>query len=350
MIMKESEMLLAKFISSFFTSYLSAERGVSPHTIRSYAKTIASFIDYIESSKGINVKRLSTAYFNKVNVLDFLDWMEKSKGITVQTRNQRLAAIHSLCKYLQHSDIIHIARWQEMLSIKFKKARPKPMSYLSVDGIKFLLEQIPTDHIFGRRNLAMIALLYDTGARVQELISLRPCDIHLESPAYLILQGKGNKNRAVPLQEKQVYILRGYIDENRLYRTENQTEPLFKNRDGKHLTGAGVTYLLMKYVALAHEKNPELIPERLSPHCLRHSKAMHLLQSGVNLIYIRDILGHVSILTTEIYARADSKQKREALEAAYQDVIPTDKGRKSPVWESDNSLREWLKSLGKHPR
>ena len=346
--MKGQEIPLAKFISSFFTSYLSAEKGVSPHTIRSYAKSIALFIDYIERFKGIHIKNISTAHLNKTNVLDFLDWMEKSKSITIQTRNQRLAAIHSLCKYLQHADIIHIARWQEVLSIKSKKARPKPMSYLSIEGVKLLLEQIPTDNIHGRRNLAMFALLYDTGARVQELISLRPCDIHLESPAYLVLQGKGNKNRAVPLQEKQVKILRSYIDETRLYRSEYQTEPLFKNRNGTRLTGAGITYLLMKYVSLAHEKNPNLIPKRLSPHCLRHSKAMHLLQSGVNLIYIRDILGHVSILTTEIYARADSKQKRDALETAYQDVIPTEKEEKSPIWESDNSLREWLKSLGTH--
>lgn len=106
----------------------------------------------------------------------------------------------------------------------------------------------------------------------------------------------------------------------------------------------------MKYVALAHEKSPDLVPERLSPHCLRHSKAMHLLQAGVNLVYIRDILGHVSITTTEIYARADSKQKIEALEAAYKDVMPADEERAKPSWENDRSLREWLKSFGTHTR
>lgn len=241
----------------------------------------------------------------------------------------------------------HIDRWQEILSIKSKRARLKPMTFLSVDGVRLLLKQIPTDSIYGRRNLAMFALLYDTGARVQELILLRPCDLHLESPAYLILQGKGNKNRAVPLHEKQVAILRKYINDNKLYRTELQTEPLFRNRNGSRLTGAGVTYLLMKYVTLAHMKNPDLVPKRISPHCLRHSKAMHLLQAGVNLVYIRDILGHVSILTTEIYARADSKQKREALEAAYKDVIPSEEYPK-PTWESNKSLKEWLKSLGTH--
>lgn len=345
--MKQNELPLAKYIGTFFSSYLSAERGASPHTIRSYANAITSYLDFICSVKGIAIERISTANLNKENVLDFLSWLEKKKSVSVQTRNQRLAAIHSLCRFLQHSDVTHIDRWQEILSIKSKKARSKPLAFLSVDGIKLLLEQIPTDDIFGRRNLAMLALLYDTGARVQELISLRPCDLHLEPPAYLILQGKGNKNRAVPLQEKQVRLLQLYINENKLYRTEFQTEPLFKNRNGNKLTGAGVTYLLMKYVTLAHEKNPDLIPKHLSPHCLRHSKAMHLLQAGVNLVYIRDVLGHVSILTTEIYARADSKQKREALEAAYKDIMPTNEQRK-PAWESDKSLKEWLKSLGSH--
>lgn len=347
--MKQNELPLAKYIGTFFSSYLSVERGSSPHTIRSYANTIASYLDFMCTVKGIVTERISTAALNKDNVLDFLSWLENKKCVSIQTRNQRLAAIHSLCRFLQHSDVIHIDRWQEILAIKFKKTRFKPMEYLSVDGIKLLLEQIPTDNIFGRRNLTMLALLYDTGARVQELISLRPCDLHLESPAYLILQGKGNKNRAVPLQEKQVSLIQLYINENRLYRTEHQTGPLFKNRNGNRLTGAGITYLLMKYVKLAHQKNPDLIPKQISPHCLRHSKAMHLLHAGVNLVYIRDILGHVSILTTEIYARADSKQKREALEAAYKDVIPINDQQK-PIWESDKSLKEWLKSLGSHQR
>lgn len=344
---QQTELPLAKYIGTFFSSYLSAERGASPHTIRSYANAIASYLDYMETVKGIATERILTTSFNKENVLDFLSWIENKKGVSVQTRNQRLAAMHSLSRYLLHSDVTHIDRWQEILSIKSKRARLKPMTFLSVDGVRLLLKQIPTDSIYGRRNLAMFALLYDTGARVQELILLRPCDLHLESPAYLILQGKGNKNRAVPLHEKQVAILRKYINDNKLYRTELQTEPLFRNRNGSRLTGAGVTYLLMKYVTLAHMKNPDLVPKRISPHCLRHSKAMHLLQAGVNLVCIRDILGHVSILTTEIYARADSKQKREALEAAYKDVIPSEEYPK-PTWESNKSLKEWLKSLGTH--
>lgn len=345
--MKQLESSLPKHIGNFFTKYLSAERGASSNTIRAYALGMVQFVGYLEASGKASVQKSSTAVLTKVNVLDFLSWLETDRHVSVNTRNHRLAVIHSFCRYMMKADITHIDRWQDILSIKSKKARPKTMSFLSVEGMRLLLESIPTDNMAGRRDLAMIALLYDSAARVNELINLRPCDLHLGHPAYIVLRGKGNKNRSVPLQDNEVNLLKRYIEENRLDRQELQTEPLFKNRTGSRLTGAGITYLLMKYVKAAHAVNPELVPKALSPHCLRHSKAMHLLQAGVNLIYIRDILGHSSIITTEIYARADSKQKRDALEAAYKDVLPSAASEAKPIWQSDKSLKEWLKSLGK---
>ena len=193
--------------------------------------------------------------------------------------------------------------------------------------------------------MAMIALLYDSGARVQELIDLTPADIHLMQPYYVTLYGKGKKKRLVPLHGQQVTILKEYMEENNLNAPASNQKPLFANNRGGKLTNAGVTYILLQYAANARVENPELIPEKISPHCLRHSKAMHLLQAGVNLVYIRDILGHVSIQTTEIYARADSKQKRQALEAAYVDVLPAIEEKNS--WEKDSELKIWLKSLSK---
>lgn len=346
--MRQPESSLPKHIGNFFTKYLSAERGSSPNTIRAYALGMSQFIEYLEASGKTTAQKASTAVLTKMNVLDFLSWLETDRHVSVSTRNHRLAVIHSLCRYMMKADITHMDRWQDILSIKSKKSRPKQMLFLSVEGMKLLLESIPTCNIAGRRDLAMIALLYDSAARVNELINLRPCDLHLGHPAYIVLRGKGNKNRSVPLHDNEVNLLKRYIEENRLDRQELQTEPLFKNRNGSKLTGAGVTYLLMKYVTSAHEANPELVPKSLSPHSLRHSKAMHLLQAGVNLVYIRDILGHSSIITTEIYARADSKQKRDALEAAYKDVLPAAATEAKPIWQADKSLKEWLKNLGKH--
>jgi site-specific recombinase XerD len=219
------------------------------------------------------------------------------------------------------------------------------VNYLSVDGIRFLLQQIPADTKTGRRNLALIALLYDSGARVQELIDLTPSSLKPDKPYCLTLFGKGSKKRIVPLQEEQVRLLLLYMEENNLDMPEYSRRPLFANNRGGKLTNSGVTYILNMYAHNARMLKPELIPDKISPHTLRHSKAMHLLQAGVNLVYIRDILGHVSIQTTEIYARTDSKLKREALEAAYIDVIPNFPSKGS--WEKDAQLKTWLKSLVK---
>lgn len=156
--------------------------------------------------------------------------------------------------------------------------------------------------------------------------------------------GKGNKKRIVPLQNEQVTLLQAYMKENSLDTYANNQRPLFANNRGGRLTNAGITYILKMYAAMARMLKPELVPQ-VSPHTLRHSKAMHLLQAGVNLIYIRDMLGHVSIQTTEIYARADSKQKRNALESAYIDIIPNLGSMGS--WEKDSKLKDWLKNLAK---
>jgi site-specific recombinase XerD len=336
----------AKYLTGFFTEYLSGERGASQHTIRSYSNTFALFLDFMNEEKHVKAEKLSVEHLTRDKVLSFLQWIQDTKKCSISTRNQRLAAIHAFCKYLQYEHVIHLKQWQDILSIKFKMAAKTSVNYLDVDGIKLLLSQIPMNTREGRRDLAMIALLYDSGARVQELIDLTPVDIHTTKPYYVTLFGKGRKKRLVPLQDKQMDLLKEYMEKNGLLKPSRNQCPLFTNNRGGKLTNAGIAFILKRYVKNAHIANPDIIPERISPHCLRHSKAMHLLQAGVNLVYIRDILGHVSIQTTEVYARADSKQKREALETAYVDIIPqVEESMRS--WEKDSKLRLWLKSLGK---
>jgi site-specific recombinase XerD len=157
--------------------------------------------------------------------------------------------------------------------------------------------------------------------------------------------GKGKKYRIVPLIEEQVTLLKRYMEENNLLEECRLKHPLFFNKRGEKLTRAGVAFILKTYIEMARAHDPGLIPESVSCHSLRHSKAMHLLQAGVNLVYIRDILGHCSIQTTDVYARADSKQKREALEKAYTNLLPeSDKTRQ---WEKNQNLLEWLKGFRK---
>jgi site-specific recombinase XerD len=335
----------AKYITAFFTQYLACERGMSSHTIRSYSNTFMSLLEYMAEEKRVKAEKLELSHINRKTVLSFLDWLQDKKKSKDSTRNQRMAAIHAFCRYMQYEDVTRIEQWHDILAIKIKKTVKPAISYLSLDGIKLLLGQIPRNSKTGRRDLAMLSLLYDSGARAQELIDLRPVDLHLTSPCYVTLFGKGRKKRLVPLQKSQVNILTAYIEENLLDKPSANHKPLFRNSRGEKLTTAGLSYILSQYVQSARVQNPKLIPEKITPHCLRHSKAMHLLLAGVNLVYIRDILGHVSIQTTEIYARADSKQKQKALEEAYVTVIPESEEKTS--WEKDSELKLWLKNLGK---
>jgi site-specific recombinase XerD len=335
----------ARHLTAFFTGYLIGERGASSNTIRSYSETFSLLLNFMDEHERIKADNLRLEHLSRKTVLDFLDWLQKNRGSGNATRNQRLAAIRSFFSYMQYEDVKNLARWQEILSIKVKKSERRSVNYLSIEGVKLLLKQIPTNTSKGRRDLALISLLYDSGARVQELIDLTPSSLKMEKPYCITLFGKGRKKRIVPLQEEQIRLLQGYMEENRLNLPALNQRPLFANSCGRKLTNSGISYILDMYACHARILNPELIPEKISPHSLRHSKAMHLLQAGVNLVYIRDILGHVSIQTTEIYARADSKQKREALESAYVDIIPNDATGRS--WEKDPQLKVWLKNLSK---
>jgi len=296
--------------------------------------------------QNVKVERLTLDLLTRQRVVDFLSWVQEERCCGIATRNQRLAAIHSFISYLQYEDIYHLAEWQKIRSIKAKKTENKSISYLTTEGIKLLLEQPDNTTGKGRRNLALLALMYDTGARVQEIIDLTPEALRIENiPHTIRLFGKGRKSRIVPLIEEQTIILKRYMEENHLFENHKQKHPLFFNSRNEKLTRAGVTHILKTYADLARKVNHELIPCSISCHSIRHSKAMHLLQSGVNIVYIRDILGHVSTQTTDIYARADSKQKREALEKAYLDLVP--ENAKKRDWEKNQDLLTWLKSLQK---
>jgi integrase/recombinase XerD len=333
----------AEYLESFFTDYLAAEQGVSKHTIRSYRDTFVLLIDYMNDNQDISVNKLSMKDFSLDRIIAFLNWLQDNRNNSVSTRNQRYAAIRSFFEFMERKDPTRLATWQSIRSIKSKKTPSAMVSHLTVDAIRCLLEQIPTKTRQGRRNLTMLSLLYESGARVQELVDLTPSCLRLEKPALIRLHGKGDKKRVVPLMDQQVKILTIYLEENYLNTPSQSERPLFFNRSGAKLTCSGVTYILKTYAAMARVVHPELIPRQMSPHILRHSKAMHLLQAGVNLMYIRDILGHVSIQSTEIYARADSKLKRESLEKASRDIIDKEIGK--PLWEKDNELKYFLKSL-----
>ena len=236
-------------------------------------------------------------------------------------------------RYMQQS--------QKILAIPMKKTDKPPLMYLPLDSIKGLLEQPDRTTIQGKRDAVLLSLLYDTGARVQELVDLKVCDVALNDTVTIILTGKGGKSRIVPVMKPTGELLKQYIEGSGLSSPAYNRTPLFTNRGNNPLTRAGVTYILKKYAEQAQAAGVKDISGEITPHWLRHSKAMHLLQSGVNLVYIRDLLGHSDISTTEIYARADEKMKRKALMEAYNSPASDE----LPTWKKDKDLLDWLKSL-----
>lgn len=214
------------------------------------------------------------------------------------------------------------------------------VEHLTPEAMKLLLEQPDRNLPQGRRDLTLMSVLYDTGARVQELIDAKVEDVFLLAPPVIALTGKGNKIRRVPLMKNTAFLLQNYLAENHLNSQYKRQYPLFTNRQHHPLTKEGVAYIIGKSVNAARSQSC-IIPQKVTPHMFRHSKAMHLLQAGVNLIYIRDFLGHVDVKTTEIYARADTETKRKAIENAYPDLIES----KLPDWSKDQALLSWLSEL-----
>lgn len=334
----------ARHLSRFLSEYLPHERNVSSNTISSYRDSFLQFIDYMKNEKGVSVERLGLKHLMRNHVLEFLKWILEVRKCSPATRNYRLAAIHSFCSHLQYAVIDMMEQWQKILIIKAMRTEGTTLNYLTVEGVRLLLAQPDTTTRNGRRHLAILSLMYDTGARVQEIADLTVDSVRIDYEPYTIrLYGKGRKARIVPLVKEQTKILREYMEENHLDDISKVSSPLFFNNRHEKLTREGIAYILTTYANLARKEFPDLIPERLSCHSIRHSRAMHLLQAGVNLVYIRDLLGHVSIQTTDIYARADSKAKREALEKAYAELVPNSESNRE--WEKSKNLRDWLREL-----
>lgn len=333
----------SSYLTRFLSKYLPDEAGFSTNTISSYRDTFILLLRFIKEVKNIKVQNIYLDMFTKSLITDFLYWIENQRNCSVSTRNVRLAAVHSFFCFLQYENPDNLLEWQKILTIPVKKAEKKILNYISPMAIKTLLEMPDVNNRKGQRDLVLLSLMYETGARVQEIIDLTPSAVRFEQPYIIKLIGKGKKSRIVPLIKPMTVLLKQYMEEYRLIEPYANQEPLFQNKRNEKLTRAGVNYILKKYVKMVRNKNRKIIPDTFSCHSVRHSKAMHMLQAGVNLVYIRDILGHSSVQTTEIYARADSKQKREAIEKAYNNTVPDE----MPTWQKDENLLEWLTNFNK---
>jgi site-specific recombinase XerD len=330
-------------LSKFLSTYLSGQRNYSKNTVLSYRDTFKIFLAYLKDEKGIAAEKITLNSFSSDIIIEFIVSLKEKRKSSVSTCNQRLGAIHAFFDFVQGEMPEMLAICQEVIHVKMMKAPQAAINYLSLDGIQALLSMPDTRFKSGRRDAMMLSLMYDTGARVQEIVDMTVGDVRFISPATVRLYGKGSKARIVPLLKQTEELLQIYMKDLPLRPTQESTAPLFLNRSNEPFTRSGVTYILKKYADEARSAYPGLIPTKISPHCLRHSKAMHLLQGDVNLIYIRDLLGHTKVKTTEIYAKADSAAKRRAIEKGSLLKNPV----QFPSWSEDEGLTQWLQDFGK---
>ena len=330
---------LAVHISHFLSHYLAGQRNLSPNTIKAYRDVFVLLLRFCRDAKGIAIERLELEQIDAQLVGAFLDHLEQERHCSIRTLNQRLAVLHAFFRYVQVEEPTLLLQSQRILAIPLRRFVRHEVNYLSKDHLAALLAQPDLNRSDGRRDAVLLSVLYDTGARVQELIDLTAGDVRLEAPAQVRILGKGRKVRVVPLMENTARLLQQYVDQNHLALPENYDRPLFRNKYGNQLTRVGVNYILQKHLQKVRDSYPHL-KQKVSPHSLRHTKAMHLIQGGVSLDIVRDFLGHVDIKTTELYARANLEMKRAAIEKVSPAPVPN-----IPSWKENKSLLQWLQRL-----
>lgn len=332
---------LAAALRAFFSQHLTLTRGLSPHTVTSYRDTFVLLLRFLAARHGSDVVDLDLEHVRADDVLAFLDHLESERKNSVATRNSRLAAIHAFARFLATRDPEHVEEAQRLLAVPIKRGPSRAVDYLEGDEIAAMLEGISSkrpDHI---RDRALLLTLFNTGARVQELLDIRAGDLQLDRPTFVRLRGKGRKERLCPLWPETVTAIQALLHISRAS-TEDST-PIFRNHRGEPMTRFGVRYLMRQYAERAQTTAPTLAAKRIHPHTGRHSAAVHLLRAGVDLVTISHWLGHASIETTNRYAAIDLETKRKALDRAG----PVMGASKSAVtaWRTDASVLEWLEAL-----
>ncbi len=322
-------------LQAFFTDRLLHQRQASPHTIASYRDTFCLLLAFAQkrlkkAPSVLHLKDLDTPFLGA-----FLDHLEKERGNTARSRNVRLAALHSFFHYVALHEPGHSALAQRVLAIPSKRYHRKQIQFLTRPEVEALLAVPDQSTWAGRRDRALLLVAVQTGLRVSELIGLRCQDVALGTGAHLRCTGKGRKERCTPLRREIVAALRAWLDE----RNGQSTDPVFPNARGHALSPEGVEYLLAKHTATARQQCPSLEKKQITPHVLRHTAAMELLQSGVDRSVIALWLGHESMETTQVYLHADLALKEQALAR----TVPL--GMPIRRYRPDDKLLSFLKSL-----
>ena len=325
----------SKLLQSFLIDYIIGECNCSLNTKSSYSTTFYLLIEFLFKKYKIKSNEITFDNLNKEIIIEFLDYLENDRKNSVSTRNQRLASLKSFFKYVQYNEPSLFDLCTQILSIKNKKVPNKIISYFSEEEIKIIISHLNKEN--NLKYLTLLCVLYETGARVSELINIKICDINLSDTASITLYGKRNKIRIVPISNELVKLINKYFKNQYVDYGEGL---LLYSKNHKQYSRFGINFIINSLADKLKLEYPNYFKENYHPHSFRHSKATHLYNNGTPLLYIKDFLGHSTITTTEIYASPDSKKQRELiLENAQEIKIKTN--------YSDNkkeTLDNWLKN------
>ena len=330
---------LLTLVESFFRDHLQRSCGVSVHTIRAYRDTLRLLFSFLADTKRCSVADLQLGDLTVDAIAAFLAQLESRRRNQAATRNCRLTAIRGFMKHLIRHDLPNANQYQRILALPSKKAKPPLAAYLEPEDVRLILGKPDRRTLAGLRDYALLLFLYNTGARVSEALGVRVNDLNLTQPKQVRLHGKGRKDRLVPLWRDTAKVLLQLPT----VREGKAGDLVFRNLRGDSLTRDGVAYILHKYVAMAAQAVPALGQQRITPHGMRHSCAVALLQAGTDVTVIRDYLGHASIATTSRYITTNLKMKRDVLEAFWRraGIAPV----RARPWSPKPDLLAFLASL-----
>lgn len=332
---------IATPIRGFFEQHLLSQRGLSGHTVLAYRDAMKLFLEFVCRRHRKTCTALTLEDLTADTVRCFMEHLEQVRKNSVPTRNARLAALHAFFNYLASIDPRHMVQAQTILAVPFKRQSYHVAKYLERDEVLKIFASIDGQTMQGQRDDALLRLLYNTGMRVSELVDLDMNHLRFSRPHTVRIHGKGRKERTCPLWTETVTALKAYLGK-RGVRLDDAT-PLFVNREGNRLTRFGVRHIIAERVAEAAKTCPSLLTRRVTPHTWRHTTAMHLLQSNVDLNMIRSWLGHASIETTNGYVEIDLEMKRKTLQSSAKLILPAAKRKCS--WRDDDQLLAWLAKL-----
>ena len=330
---------LASYLKRFFSHYLPVQKGLSPHTLAAYRDAVKLLLCYLADTLTLSVDTLTVEAITAAHVSDFLDDLEQVRGCRTVTRNARLAAIRSLFAFIAREEPVLLPQCQAIRAIPLKRAEHKTVAYLEESEMQAVLDAVDIDSRTGVRDRALLMVLYNTGARVSEIVGLTLEDLRLHGTcAQVKLLGKGRKPRSCPLWPETAEALQVYLQQR--HPAQSATEQVFLNANGLPITRFGIRYVTRKYGARALAPSSHKV---VNPHSVRHTAAMHLLRAGNDINMVSFWLGHADINTTHVYVEIDMEMKRNKISTAGAPSVNS-----NPPWQRPDIL-SWLRNITKRP-